>query len=321
MPIGSGRHAPVTEKDLGRLSALVDRLAFKAEEAVSPIPEIEAFRATSSGAYAKNFSAVMHLSIAVSGLKEVQVGTEFGAMQPGAFLLMRGDTRYDARVTATENDPYLAFKVQLSPDLLAQTLLDVSDSMPDLGSPEGDGRQKRLYVGQLDEALVSALIGLIESTENSWDRRYVFPLRLRELALRLAASGAGRILRDYSAGDRSKINQAIAYIDRHIAEEMTVARVAAKVAMGVSTFARHFRRITSVSPMQYVKIARLREARLRLIQDGQTVEQAAAGVGYSSVSHFSRDFRRQHGLSPGSYVEAWLKNGYGAVSDHERHWA
>ncbi len=54
-----------------------------------------------------------------------------------------------------------------------------------------------------------------------------------------------------------------------------------------------------MSPIQFQKLIRLQEARLRLIAQPDDVAGAGYAVGYDSPSQFSRDYRRQFGGPPG----------------------
>lgn len=69
--------------------------------------------------------------------------------------------------------------------------------------------------------------------------------------------------------------------------------------MSPSTFHHHFRAVTSLSPLQFQKQLRLIEARRRMLSDGSSVSRAAFGVGYNSISQFTRDYGRMFGLPLG----------------------
>lgn len=47
-----------------------------------------------------------------------------------------------------------------------------------------------------------------------------------------------------------------------------------------------------------VREARMRKARTLLKESGQTVESIAADVGYESVEHFNRLFKKSYGITP-----------------------
>jgi AraC-like DNA-binding protein len=70
-------------------------------------------------------------------------------------------------------------------------------------------------------------------------------------------------------------------------------------ALSVSSFHRHFRAVTSMTPVQFQKQLRLHEARARLLAESEDVAGVGFAVGYDSPSQFSREYRRMFGRLPG----------------------
>jgi AraC-like DNA-binding protein len=68
--------------------------------------------------------------------------------------------------------------------------------------------------------------------------------------------------------------------------------------MSVSSFHRHFRAVTSMTPIQFQKQIRLHEARARLLAEPGDVAGVGFAVGYDSPSQFSREHRRMFGVPP-----------------------
>ena len=69
--------------------------------------------------------------------------------------------------------------------------------------------------------------------------------------------------------------------------------------MSLSAFHRHFKALTSLSPLQYQKRLRLVEARRLMMYEGHKASSAAYDVGYESVPQFTRDYARLFGMPPG----------------------
>ncbi|WP_263853370.1 helix-turn-helix domain-containing protein [Pelagerythrobacter rhizovicinus] len=68
--------------------------------------------------------------------------------------------------------------------------------------------------------------------------------------------------------------------------------------MSVPSFHRHFKAVTTMTPVQFQKQVRLQEARRRLLC-AEGVASAGYSVGYESLSQFNRDYRRAFGAPPG----------------------
>ncbi|HEY2267958.1 MAG TPA: AraC family transcriptional regulator [Streptosporangiaceae bacterium] len=77
-----------------------------------------------------------------------------------------------------------------------------------------------------------------------------------------------------------------------------VEDLAALATMSVTSFHRHFRALTAMTPIQYQKQIRLHEARARLLARPGDVAGTGFAVGYGSPSQFSREYRRMFGAPP-----------------------
>lgn len=121
------------------------------------------------------------------------------------------------------------------------------------------------------------------------------PLAAKLRAVR-TESGAGR--RDDLIGAVER------FIGDHIAEPVRVADLAAHAKMSASVFARAYSRLADESPYRTVQRLKLEAAKRFLLQDGLSVKECAARLGFSSEFHFSRLFKRLEGLSPTRYRHA-----------------
>jgi transcriptional regulator GlxA family with amidase domain len=79
--------------------------------------------------------------------------------------------------------------------------------------------------------------------------------------------------------------------------------------MSVTSLYRHFRAITTMTPLQLQKLIRLHEARSRLLAEPGDVAAVGFAVGYESASQFSREYRRLFGLPPGRHAARLAETG------------
>ncbi len=94
------------------------------------------------------------------------------------------------------------------------------------------------------------------------------------------------------------ILHALRILHESYATPITIEELASSVAMSESAFHLHFRKITSDSPLQYLKGIRLNKARQSIQTGGTTLTEVAQAVGYESASQFSREYKRYFGRAP-----------------------
>lgn len=103
-----------------------------------------------------------------------------------------------------------------------------------------------------------------------------------------------------SQPDREWLETFEAYIQKHLSSDMlSVSALAHEFAMSESTLLRQLKRLTGLSPVQYIQEMRLDEAR-RLLESRRynSIAQLASKVGYEDARSFSRSFKQRFGKLP-----------------------
>ena len=88
--------------------------------------------------------------------------------------------------------------------------------------------------------------------------------------------------------------------ERYADHSLTVAGIAAQVGVSADYLSRQFRLSTGIAAQEYLRRYRFARA-IALLQSDMPVGEIAAQVGFSSLAHFSREFRREMGVSPSQY--------------------
>lgn len=91
------------------------------------------------------------------------------------------------------------------------------------------------------------------------------------------------------------------WLVEHLAEDHTVASLAARAVMSERTFARRFDAATGTTPYKWLNNQRVLAARSLLEESDLSVEQIATRVGFNSAVVLRDHFRRAVGLSPSDY--------------------
>jgi AraC-like DNA-binding protein len=151
----------------------------------------------------------------------------------------------------------------------------------------------------LDAELIDPLIRLVSLIERPRDIPVMAPLIRREIVWRLLHTEHGPLLSQlaFANGHAARIGRTTAWIRENIAETLSIADLAAQANMSIPSFHRHFKAVTSLSPVQFQKRVRLQEAR-RVLSGANMISSVAYDVGYESISQFNRDYRRLFNLTP-----------------------
>ena len=92
------------------------------------------------------------------------------------------------------------------------------------------------------------------------------------------------------------------YIEEHLAESLSLYRLAEVAAVSPRHFERAFRQALGVAPHAYVLSQRVCAAQHLLLSEPRlAIEKVAARAGFSSSSHLATVFRRRMGLSPRAF--------------------
>ncbi|MBC7312496.1 MAG: AraC family transcriptional regulator N-terminal domain-containing protein, partial [Rhizobium sp.] len=242
------------------------------------------------------YEALMYepmLYFVLQGKKQLSVGRKTFTYGATDFLILSVDLPVNARVLeASSAEPFLGIEIRLSRELAREGALAVLPA----SSPEAG---PAFAVGSLSGATVEVLTRLTMLLETPGDAAHLAPLYTRELLYRVGQSPQGHLLRDALrlGGQAAQIQRAIDWMKANFREKLSIDVLAQIAGMGMTTFHRHFKSVTNLSPGAYHKMLRLHEAR-RLLLDAPTVSSVAFAVGYESASQFSREYAAQFGAPP-----------------------
>ncbi|WP_223302624.1 AraC family transcriptional regulator [Halotalea alkalilenta] len=246
------------------------------------------------------------------GVKELMVGETPFRYAAAESLLCAADVPVTSQVTeASPSAPYLAIHLDIDPAVVAELLRERSGHRPKADDTLIAGKYP------LDPELFDPLIRLLSLLERPRDIPVMAPLIRREIIWKLLHTEHGPLLSQlaFANGHATRIGRTTAWIREHYAAALSIPELAAKANMSVPSFHRHFKAVTSMSPVQFQKRVRLQEAR-RYLSGADTISSVAYDVGYGSVSQFNRDYRRLFNLTPSddaAALRATLKRELGNV--------
>lgn len=109
-------------------------------------------------------------------------------------------------------------------------------------------------------------------------------------------------LREDTGGlPQRKLQQAIAYINDNLIEDLTVSAIATELGMSQYYFSRLFKQSIGVSPYQYVMQQRIERAKYLLQTTSLSIAAIATQVGFSNQNQLTVQFRKFAGTTPSRY--------------------
>jgi YesN/AraC family two-component response regulator len=104
------------------------------------------------------------------------------------------------------------------------------------------------------------------------------------------------------------IKSAIAYIDEHLHEPISMKGVAEQLHLNASYFSVLFKGETGVTFSDYLTLSRLQRAKELLVATRMPVGEIADKVGYQTDKYFAKVFKDNVGISPGQYRQQALNS-------------
>jgi AraC-like DNA-binding protein len=283
------------------LAALVDRLTDSQGNGVhaTAIAPLELTRECHPAATMPGVSEPL-LAIVIQGQKELWLNEETFRYGVAQYLVLSVDLPVSACVTeATPTQPYLGFKLKLDP---AQFCEIIAQAQPCISQKEP---VKGWFVSNAEPSLIDCALRLTKLLDTPQDASFLAPMIVREIYYRLLIGEQSEAVRQIATAgsNMQRIAEVIKDIKAELTKPLRVEDLAEQVNMSVSSFHRHFKTVTSMSPLQYQKQLRLLAARQIMLAEKADAVQAAYQVGYESNSQFSREYARMFGAPPIRDVE------------------
>lgn len=243
--------------------------------------------------------------IVCQGRKRGYFGDRLYLYDEHHYLAVSAPVPFSMETDATQERPLLALYLHLDFAMAAELAAQIDRE----GAAEPVQTPQSMMSTPMDDAMRASVLRFLEAMHRPLEAAVLGPQLLRELYFRVLTGPQGSSMREALAmrGQFGRIGRSLRLIHAEYAQPLDVSQLAGEAGMSVPSFHSHFKAITQVSPMQYLKSTRLHQARLLMVRQDLTAEAAGHAVGYTSPSQFSREFKRLFGLTPAAEAKRMLE--------------
>ena len=233
--------------------------------------------------------------VIAQGRKFMRMGNEEFVNGGNSYFIAGVDMPTSCSMAAcSSGNPFLSITIDLDRTLIARLLSEMQQPcMPD------DGYQGGAKVVDMDPEFLDAIVRLVDSAVNP-GTNLLGRMIVQEIHYRLLTGPFGHRLRTLNTFGlpSNQVSQAITWLKDNFHQPFQVDELARRANMATSTFHKHFKEVTTLSPLQYQKRLRLEEAQRLMLTENLDASQASLNVGYDSLSQFTREYKRLFGEPP-----------------------
>ncbi|ANS77200.1 AraC family transcriptional regulator [Paenibacillus yonginensis] len=271
-------------------------------------------RTVSSGwTYPLHSHPLFEINLLLEGRQLIRVNGQDYQQQPGDLLIFRPEDLHESRNDGGSDMTYYCIHFDTderelrellcrgsrrhfsSDSLLARNARPSLNRLMEFAGADdtpGNGEYKRL---QIKMNTLSAMFGLFAALTEG----FAHPQEIRSGDLR-----SSRIAEEIAAFlersvERTAEQSGFALDEGELKE--TVASAITGLGYSPSACTRMFQEIYGISPRRYLSRLKLKKAKLLLMQPELSIEQISCRLGYADIAHFSRQFKRWTGESPGKF--------------------
>jgi len=234
------------------------------------------------------------------GRKRSYLGDQVYVYDPSTYFVLSVPLPAECEWDATPEEPVLVLGIKIDPTMLGEILLAMDEPLlPQREMP------KAVTTHTLSDQLGGTIIRLLECLQSPLDSRMLGEQIVREILYRVLREEQDGALRAFASrnGNFMQIARVLKEVHSDSSKPFSVEGMATRAAMSVAAFHHNFKLVAGSSPLQYLKRIRLDRARRLMIHNGFNASTAAKAVGYESASQFSREYKRQFGVTPVEGVE------------------
>ena len=162
---------------------------------------------------------------------------------------------------------------------------------------------------QASQAVTALLQQLLQESERMQPHATDMILSLLQALLIHLIRQAGSVPTKLQAanavkGENAIIDRAQQYISAHVREKLSVPVVAKNTDISPSYLTALFHKHLQISPGEYIRRIKLQQSKQMIREGNLNFTEIAEALQYSTVHHFSRQFKEKFGITPSEYAKS-----------------
>ena len=155
-----------------------------------------------------------------------------------------------------------------------------------------------------DPQITTLVRQILREQEQGNDDSIFSLLTLLLLHLQKREAGEKTGMQPVISGENTIIRKAQQYVQANVSEKLNVPAVADGIGVSASYLTALFHKHLEFSPAEYIRRIKLQESK-QLIREGKmNFTEIAEHLQYSTVHHFSRQFKQMFGMTPTEYAKS-----------------
>ena len=106
--------------------------------------------------------------------------------------------------------------------------------------------------------------------------------------------------------DKIRMSNVYEYINTNFDQNPDVNLIATQVHLSTAAFCRYFKKQTKMTFTEFVNQYRINQAKTLLLQD-KNISETGYAVGFDSIPHFTRLFKKSTGQNPSAFKKSYLQ--------------
>jgi AraC-like DNA-binding protein len=150
---------------------------------------------------------------------------------------------------------------------------------------------------------------LKEYNSNGEEKELYLKILLSELLMRINRYNRENRYIDKINPMQEKIMEVVTYINNNYSKKQSISFLAKRFSISESYLSHLFKDVTGFTVINYINTVRIKEAQRLLINTNKTITEIANQVGFNTITHFGRVFKKSINTSPSKYRKLNRKRG------------